>query len=407
MSQYLYKGKKEEDHLIEGVVQADNLDDAVVRIMALGVVPLEVEKKKITKTFPNEGKVFFSFANRVPSGEVMIFIRQLSDLVEAGVPVLRSLEIIEQQTRHTMMKKVIHEITGTVKDGSSLSKALEQHSQVFLPLHVNLTRAGEISGQLDRVLARLAGFLEDDFAFRSQIRTSLLYPLFIVLVGLATIFVLLTWVIPQMTVILDDLGQKLPLITQVLISVSTFLARSWWVILSCLCLVIAYTKRISTTPEGRLWIDRLKLKIPLFSQFTKNAEISRFARTLSMLLENGVVIVTALESVALIMMNDVFKRELKRIAEDVAGGSSLTDTVSLSTIFPENVIRLIAIAEESGQMQKGLSKLALYYERQCKSFTKAVTSLIEPVLILLVGSCVGVMVMAMLLPLLQMDFMMH
>jgi general secretion pathway protein F len=249
----------------------------------------------------------------------------------------------------------------------------------------------------------LADFTEKDQEIRAQVKTSLVYPMLILFVGTITIFVLLTFVIPRLTSIFEDLDAALPLPTVILLTISSFFGRFWWLILAMIALAVFYLQGVLRTPKGRLWFDAMKLKIPTLGEYITHVEIGRFARTLATLLESGVVIVSALDAVAAVLENEVLKNEVKRLSQEVANGASLNAAFQECWYFPEEAVNMIAVGEESGRLEKGLHKLADAYERQSERMTKIFTSLLEPFLILIMGSIVGFIVIAMLLPIFRMN----
>ena len=225
------------------------------------------------------------------------------------------------------------------------------------------------------------------------------------MVAALSIFGLFTFAIPRITAIFEDLSETLPVPTMIVIAISDFLVRFWWLVAGSIAGLVLYIKRLHDTERGKLLIDQWVLKIPLFGNFIKTAEIGRFARSLGTLLDGGVTIVNALDSVWLVLENEVLKQEVKNISQEVANGTSITNAMNNSSLFPESAVSMIAVGEESGDLQRGLYKLAEYYERQTQQFVKRITSLIEPALILFLGLVVGFIFVAMLLPVLRMNLM--
>ncbi len=407
MPRFIYKAKKSPTETIDGEIEAETLDRAAEEVIKSGLIPIDVAAKRIEKipaSHDQEQKLapaFFSI--KVKLSDISFFTRQLCDLVDAGVPILRALQVTANQTKNPQLKEIIGEMGVFVQDGGTLSQAMAQYPNVFSQLYVNLVKSGEISGNLDIVLTRLAEFIDKDLEVRSKVKSSLVYPALILIVGFLTIFVLLTFVVPRLTVMFDDLTESLPLPTVILIAVSNFFAKFWWLIIGAGVLSAWYLQRFLQAPEGKLWFDRLKLKIPVVGNFIREAEIGRFARTLSTLLKSGVVIVSALESVWAVLDNEVLKEEVRAAAESVAGGDSLTIALQRSEYFLADALNMIAIGEESGRLEQALSKLADSYERQCDRSIKIVTSLLEPVMIVVIGGVVFFIVMAVILPILKMN----
>ncbi|MCK5214239.1 MAG: type II secretion system F family protein [Candidatus Omnitrophica bacterium] len=400
---FTYKAKHGPDKIIEGTLEADSIEKAVSKIMRLGYNPLDV-KQASRKDFVKH-RVGKSAGRRVSFADLALFTRQLSDLLDAGVPMLRTLGILKDQIKNADFKAVLNDIYEHVRDGGTLSSSLALFPGIFPPLYVNMVKAGEVGGNLVGVLQRLADFVEKEQEWRSQIITSLIYPALILVVGVGTIFVLLTWVIPRISDIFTDFSETLPWPTFILMALSSFFSKFWWLIILLAIGGFFYTKKLLQIPQGKLWLDGKKLRLPLFGPFIRDAEISRFARTLATLLANGVVIVPALEAVCAVIENEIIRRQVREITRQVTGGVSLAQAVRGCDLFEETVVNMISVGEESGNLHKGLHKLGEYYERQTQRFIKRVTSLIEPLLILGVGLIVGFMVIAMLLPILQMNLM--
>ena len=410
MAKFYYKAKQCPEEIVNGSVEAESLDGAVAKILQMGYTPLDVkggeehEEKKAPK-LNISFKSLLDFSRKIPPGETARFIRQLGDLLDAGVPVLRTLGIIGKQIKHPHFKEVVEQMTAFVKDGGTLSSALALFPEMFSPLYINIVRAGEVGGNLNIALNRLADFVEKDQEIRAQIRGSLFYPVFILILGSVSIFILITWFIPQITAIFEDLSEKLPLPTVILINTSHFFSQFWWAILGFLGVICFYYKRFQNTLSGQLWLDKMKLKSPLLGDFIKDAEVGRLARTLGTLLDNGVVIVTALESASLVLENRILRQEVQKISKEVANGESLTEAVQMSTLFSDAAVSMIAVGEETGKIHEGLYKLALFYEKQTQRFIKNVLSLLEPILILSIGIIVFFIVIAMLMPVFRMNLM--
>ncbi len=403
--QFTYKAKQGPQKIVEGVIEAETAERAVAKILERGLTPLDVRcgGEPSSPERQTAFKLRFSPTRRVPAGEIVLFTRQISDLLSAGVPILRALQIIEHQIKHPVLKEHVLRMIAVVKDGGAFSAALARCGDVFPLMYVNMVRSGEVAGNLDVVMSRLADFTEKDQEVKSQIATSLMYPALILFIGGVTVFVLMTWVIPKITVIFEDLNQTLPLPTVILMKISGFFVRFWWMVLGAGAAGAFYGKQFCATPKGKGWRDGVTLKIPLLGDFITDAQLGRFARTLGTLLESGVDIITALESVGLVMDNAVLKEEVRQVALQVRDGQSLTGAVKGRHHFPETVVSMIAVGEESGQMEQGLYKLADYHERRSRRFMKRISALIEPLLILGLGAVVFFVVMAMLMPIFQMN----
>lgn len=408
MSKFTYKAKKGPADLIGGTIEAEDLEGAIDKIIKLGYTPLDVfidtAKIEPAKPSPSSGRLISShFLNRVKIKDISLFTRQLSDLIDAGIPLLRVLSVISSQIPNPQLKEITGQIQSFIQDGGTLSAAVAQHPQMFSMLYINMIKSGELGGNLPVILERLADLIEKDEDTRAKVKGSLIYPGVILLVGTITVFVLLTFVVPKLTVLFDDLAESLPLPTMILIGLSNFFARFWWLILGLLGAGVFYFKKFLSSEEGRFQFDNFRLKLPVVGRFTQDVEIGRFARILGTLLESGVVIVSALESVWAVLDNRILKGEIKKAAEDVKNGSSLTNALRGCSFIPEMAINMVAVGEESGRLDESLFKLADSYEKQSDRTVKAMTSLLEPLLIVIVGFIVFFIVLAVVLPIFKMD----
>jgi len=405
MAKFFYRAKKDVHDVIEDIVEADSVNEAVFKITQKGYSPIDLEpfdetKQKSFRPPKPRGELPLS---HISKKQVVVFTRQLYDLIDAGIPLLRALRLLAGQDRHVAMKKILEEIANFVQDGGSFSEGLARYPAVFPLLYVNLTKAGERSGQLNSVLGRLADFLEKDQEVSSKAVASLIYPALILSVGIVTVFVLLSFVIPRMTEMFTELSQKLPWPTVFLIGVSEFFARFWWLVLLLLGAGFFYFVQIQKNAETKVKIDDFKLRIPLLGEFILKLEMVRFSQTLSTLLEGGVSIVEAIKGVAAVVSNQALRQKIEQVAQDVAAGSSLTESMKKISFFSPAVINMITVGEEAGHLEKALQKIAVSYERQTDQIIKTMTSLLEPILIVFIGTIIGFIVIAMLLPIFQMN----
>lgn len=390
--------------MVEDIIEAENFDQAVDKIIQLGLSPVDVVPYKASSAARSK-KETKSPRIRVKSSDIVSLTRHLYDLIDSGVPILRALETSSRQVKNVYFKTVVENIRASVEEGNSLSVSLEAYPYIFPPLYINMVKSGEISGKLNVVLGRLTESLEKDQEMVSRARTSLIYPLLILSVGIMTIFILLTFVIPRLTEMFEDLSASLPWPTLFLINVSDFLARFWWVIVLVLGAGIFYLKEFSRSGEGKFLFDRMKLKIPVIGKFIESIEIARFARTLATLLDSGVIIVSALNSVSDILENEALKTDIKKAAKQVSAGSGLTESFQHSRFFSQAAIDMISTGEQAGRVEASLYKLANVYEKQSDQMMKTITALVEPILIVVIGSVIGFVVVAMLLPIFEMNSM--
>lgn len=405
MPKFFYRAKKGIHEIVEGIIEAESVNDAVLKVTQKGYVPVDVSLHHAVPS-PAVGQPVQApsfFLKKISRRQVVVFTRQLYDLVDAGIPVLRALQLLTDQEAAGTMKDILDEAVVFVQDGGALSDALAKHPAVFSSLYVNLLHAGETSGQLNAVLGRLADFLEKEEQVSAKAMTSLVYPGLILTVGVMTVFVLLSFVVPRLSEMFEELSQALPWPTVFLMAVSNFFARFWWLIVIGAGAGVFYLKRLYAIPHKRLQFDRLQLKIPVVGEFIVKLEIVRFAQTLAALLDGGVNIVESLRGVAAVAGNHALRQELEKAAQAVTQGSSLAESLKQTSFFPANVISMIIVGEESGKLSDALCKVGFSYERQTDEVMKRITSLLEPALIVAVGLVIGFMVVAMLLPIFQMN----
>ena len=405
MPTFNYKAKEGPVKIIDGTIEASNVDNAIYKIIQLGLTPIDVAEQiqQERRTKKTGLRLSWSFIKRVKLTDIVQFTRQMTDLVEAYVPLLRALQIVSHQTQNPIFRSIIEQMSNFVRDGGSFSEALAQHPNIFSKLYVSMIKTGEVGGELGGVLNRLAIYLEKELQTRSKIRSSLAYPMLILIVGTIIVFVLLTFVIPRLSILFDDLDQELPAMTLILVRISRFLSKSWWLILGMMVMGGAYFKQWISTTSGRLWFDIFRLKIPLLGHFMKIVEVGRFARTLGTLIESGVVITAALSSVWSGVENLVLRDELKKASEEVTNGSSLKNALKACSFFPEMAVNIIAVGEETGHLERGLYKVAEMYEQQSDQAVKTMLSLFGPLVLVVVVLIIGFFVIAMLLPLFKMN----
>ena len=339
----------------------------------------------------------------VSSQDLAIATRQLATLIAAGIPLVEGLTALVDQIEQPRLKKIMGVVKQKVNEGSSLADALGEHPKVFTPLYVNMIRAGESSGALDVVLVRLADFTEGQALLRNKIIGAMLYPAIMVVVGIAIVGILFVVVIPKVTKIFEDMNVTLPWTTRLLIALSGFARDYWYVVLIALPLIAYGVKRWLGTPRGRAWWDKMQLKAPVFGDLVRMLAISRFAKTLSTLLASGVPIITAMDIVKNIVTNTLLSDVIDKAREAIREGESIAAPLKRSGQFPPLVYHMIAIGEKSGQLEEMLQNVAKSYESQVEMRITALTSLLEPVMIVLMGGGVAFIVFSILMPIMQLN----
>ncbi len=340
---------------------------------------------------------------RVGPRDLSVATRQLAVLVHAGVPLVESLTALVDQVEHERLKRVLSDVKQRVNEGASLADALAAHPRVFSTLYVNMIRAGESSGALEVVLVRLADFTQSQARLRSKIAGTMAYPIAMVVIGSVIMGVLFTVVIPKITQIFANTNATLPWYTVVTIGVSSFMARYWWVLLAALALAVWGFARWLRTPAGRERWDRFTLRAPIFGAIVRQIAIGRFARTLSTLLKSGVPLLTALDIVKNILGNTRLSRVVEEARDAIREGESIAAPLKRSGEFPPLVYHMVAIGERSGALEEMLANVADAYEDQVETTVAALTSLLEPVMIVGMGAVVAFIVFSVLMPILQIN----
>jgi general secretion pathway protein F len=344
-----------------------------------------------------------SVFNRVRPGEVSVATRQLAILLGAGVPLVGSLEGLIAQVPNPALKKIIAQIKESVNEGNSLAFALSSHPKIFSNVYVNMVRAGEASGSLDIVLDRLADLGEHHEALKGRFRAALAYPIFMFFIGSVVLFFLITFVVPNITRIFTEMKQTLPLATVILIHVSSFLRSFWWLVLAAIAGVVLLLRRLVKTPKGRYVWDELQLRVPVVGPVVQRIALARFGRTLGSLLNSGVPLISAIQIVRNIVSNVIIADVLDNAVEEIQEGKSLASPLAQSRWFPSIVIQMISVGEQSGELEAMLDKVAETYEREVESQVMAMTAMLEPLMILVMGLAVGFIVISILLPIFEMN----
>lgn len=398
MPKFTYSAKKGPQEKVSGVIEAKGRLQAAAMIEEKGLFPVSIEEVSDKKL--SGAGVFFT--RRVKLKELTVFTRQFSNLIESGLTISHALNVIIKQTNNPALKNTFIDVGEKIKDGATFSEALHSHPGQFSQYYCAVIKAGEISGSLETVLGRLADFSEQEERTRSDILSALTYPAMIVSVGFITIYALLVYAVPQLTSMFEEAGEALPLPTQLLINFSGALRHYWWLLLLSAGAVVFVIKRAKSQNEKLFW-DKLLLGIPLAGKIILKSEMAHFARMLSLLMESGVSIMVALEVVNNTVVNTVIKSEIKNIAADIKDGSSLSEAAKKSVYFPDYVVSIINVGEEAGTLEKSLKRIALSYEEELGHLRRALTSLLEPAIILVMGLVVGFIVTAMLLPIFQIN----
>lgn len=409
MPTYKYKAKKGPEDIVEGKIEALSEKSAVEKLSQAGYLPMRIEldirqAREASKAAAGKPQNAPRFARkRVNRREVTVLSRELSSLLKSGVPILKALDIIYGQSGQSGLKDILNTIRSDIKEGATLSSALLKYPAIFNPVYIALVKSGEDGGALPQALLRIAEYRLRQEEMLSRLRMALAYPVFMAAVGVATVAFMLIYVMPRIIGLFANTGQKLPLPTQILISASTALRQQgFWIILSFLIFVFIARRQLKTAP-GRLFLSSFKLRFPFLGKFILKAELARFSRTLELLLKNGITILKALDIAIPVLSNDIIKNSLRQSVKDLQAGGSFGKSLKDSKLFPNFMADLIAVGEESGRLSDSLQEIADSYERDTDEQMRLMSALFEPLMILIIGSIVGFIVVAMLLPIFEIN----
>ena len=404
MPVYEYTALNKSGKSINGIIDADSLVAARQKLRGSGIFPVDVKETSSKPKDLRPGAVSVStFLNRIKPAEISIATRQLSILLGAGVPLVASLDALLSQITNPLIKKIMAEVKESVNEGNSLAHALSKHPRAFSNVYVNMVRAGEASGSLDVVLDRLADLGEHQQALMGRLKAALTYPIFMSIIGTLVLFFLMTFVVPNITQIFTEMHAALPVPTVVLINVSNFLKSFWWLILVGIACGIVVIKQLIKTPKGRYFWDEAKLRIPIIGPINRKIALGRFGRTLGSLLQAGVPLISALQIVRNIVNNVIIADVIDTAVEEIQAGKGLASPLAQSRWFPSIVVQMIFVGEQSGELETMLGKVADTYERDVESQIMAMTSMLEPVMILLMGLIILFIVISILLPIFEMN----
>ncbi|MFZ4085338.1 MAG: type II secretion system F family protein [Vampirovibrionia bacterium] len=339
------------------------------------------------------------FDKKIGLKDMVVFSRQFSAMIEAGIAILRVLTVLIQQTENPKLKAILQEIKRDIEQGVPLSESMQKFPEAFDSLYVSMVKAGELGGVLDVVLNRVAGFLESRSKLSNKVRTALTYPASLLVISILVVWFMLTFILPKFSAIFTSTGGQLPAFTQFLINISNVLRSPFiLVIIAFIWFAVNYARSYYRSEEGRLKIDTFSLKIPIFGPILKKVAIARFSRTFGTLIESGVPITTALDVTRTSINNALLESVLIKVKKDIEEGSPISNQLQKSEVFPPMVTQMVAIGEEAGELENMLNKIADFYDDEVDSSVESLTALMEPVFIVVIGAIVGAIVVAMYLP---------
>lgn len=392
-----YKAVTGKGKSIEGLIEARDPSEAATYLRSKELFPIKIIKKEKNKF---ENLVPF-LREKVKSSEVVDLTRQLASMLSSGLTLLRSLEILKNQIGNRVLVDIINNIIKDIQEGSSFSRAIAKHPTVFSPVYIALIEASEGSGLLDKAFLRLADTLEKQQKLKSTVKGALTYPAIVVLMMIAVIFVMMIFVIPQISTLYQSMNVSLPLATRALIQISNFFVSFWFVIVGFFALVVLAFERWYRTIEGKLSIDGMLLKIPIFGKLIKKTILAEFSRTLGALLASGTLVVEALNRVSNITGNVHYKNAIVDISGKVEKGVSIGDALSLYYLFPPNLVELVKIGEQTGKLDETLLKASEYFENEVDQTVKTLSTALEPIILVVLGVGVAFLVFSIITPIYQ------
>jgi type IV pilus assembly protein PilC len=396
MPVFEYTARNLKGDLEKGQVDLPTKDDVVAHLRRNRLVVVQVRQA------PKAVSLGGMFKAGVKTRDVVIFTRQFATMINAGLPLVQALDILAQQTENKVLAEVTRQVVYDVESGQTLADALRKHPKAFSDLYVNMVAAGEAGGILDTILQRLAEFLEKNDAIIRKVKGAMVYPGVIMSVAVIAVAVLLIFVIPTFQTMFASVALELPLPTRIVIGMSHLLTTYWWLMLGVIGVTIFGIARYYKTPGGRLQIDRMLLRFPVLGDVLRKSAVSRFTRTLGTLVSSGVSILDGLEITARTAGNMVIHNAVMESRQSIAGGDTIAAPLQRSKVFPPMVISMIAVGEQTGGLDEMLSKIADFYDEEVDAAVGTMLSLMEPVMIVVLGVIVGGMVVAMYLPIFDM-----
>ncbi len=392
---FAYRVRTREGKITEGTMEADSNTVVAQRLRAQNMIPIEIKQQSGGMSLKRE----FALPQKVKLKDLAIFSRQFATMIASGLSLLRSLNILAEQTENKTLAKTITAVRDEVESGTSLSSAMSKHPKVFKSLFISLVKAGETGGQLDEVLLRVADSFEKDYKLRQKIKAAMTYPVVVFMIAIVLVTIMLIFIVPTFAAMFTSLGGELPLPTKILL----FLSEKAIIIIPIVVVVsitsfILYKRTRASSEPFTYRTDKIKLKVPVFGHLFTLIAISRFSRTLALLMRSGVPVLQALEITSDAAGNRVVGRAALDVRDSVREGESISGPLKNHPVFPPMVVQMIAVGEDTGQVDDMLDKIAEFYEQETESTTESLTALLEPLMIAVLGGLVGSMVIALYMP---------
>jgi len=409
MGSYTFEAVDGKGNKVKKEIEADDRDDAMAKIKDMGLFPTKVKEKAgegggpavTTSAGEQKSKGKILAIGGVRQGQLCTFTQQLSTLQDAGLPIVRSIRILEGQLKPCVLKNVLMDVAEDVESGATLSEAMAKHPKAFDRLYVGMIKAGEAGGVLDTILDRLAHFMEKSLRLKKKVIGALIYPIVVTVVAVGILAGIMKFVIPAFQKMFEEVGVSLPVMTEILLAVSHYVATYWYLIPGIPLVIILLLKAIASTPKGKYTIDAFLLRMPVFGTIIHKSTISRFCRTLGTLISSGVPILESLSITREATGNDVVAKAIDDVHASIREGESIARPLQESGVFDDMIVNMIDIGEETGELDKMLTKISDNYDDDVDVAVESLTSIIEPILIVGMGGAVGFIVIALFLPLIE------
>jgi len=393
MSVFVWEGKLANGSIKKGEIEASDKAAAAMILKRQRIIPTKLKTK---------AKKISLFDKGIKTKEIVIFTRQFSTMINAGLPLVQCLDILSSQQPNPSFKKVLTQIKQDVEGGSTFADSLSKHPKVFDSLYVNLVAAGEIGGVLDTVLNRLAVYMEKNEQLKNKIKSAMTYPIIVLCVAFGVVAILMIFVIPTFSDMFKQFGSALPAPTQMVVNLSHFFRNFWWAMAGFIVVLIFGFKWIRTREKGRFYTDKLALRLPIFGDLIRKVAVAKFTRTLGTMISSGVPIMDGLDITSKTAGNVIVENAIRAVRTAISEGRSMSEPLEQTGIFPGMVVQMIAVGEATGAMDQMLSKIADFYDEEVDTAVEALTSALEPMLMVFLGGVIGFVVVAMYLPIFKM-----
>src|SRR6266404_1312070 len=388
-----YRAVTQDGKTIRGLIEAKDVNEAATYLRQHQFVPVQIIPE--TKT----GFIrFVPFLHRIKASDIVFFTRQLASMITSGLTLLQALNVLKNQLQSVGMTEIVQGVITEIEDGAMLSKALEKYPHAFSPIYIALVKTAESSGLLDKVLTRLAENLEKNERLVHTIRSALLYPFIVVVMMVLVMVVMMIYVIPQLTTLYGNLNMSLPLPTVIVIGMSTFLTNYWYIAITIFLILFFYLRSWYRKPSGRKTADAYILKLPIFGRLLRDSMMAEFARTFSLLISSGSLVVDSLIKSSDVVGNVIYKEAIILVAKRVEKGIAIGDAMATTPLFPPMVVEMVKIGEQTGKLDSSLMKASEYYEREVEEKVKVMTTLMEPIIMVMLALGVGFLIIAIITP---------